>query len=33
VYDEVSGQLFEWTDETYIKLDPQIAVAHIAGRR
>jgi starch synthase (maltosyl-transferring) len=33
VYDEVSGQLFEWTDETYVKLDPQLAVAHIAGRR
>jgi starch synthase (maltosyl-transferring) len=33
VLDEVSGELFEWSRSTYVKLDPQRAVAHIAGRR
>ncbi|MGX4653733.1 maltotransferase domain-containing protein [Micromonospora sp. SCSIO 07396] len=33
VLDEVSGELFGWGADTYVKLDPQRAVAHIAGRQ
>jgi starch synthase (maltosyl-transferring) len=30
VLDEVSGELFEWRESSYVKLEPQRAVAHIA---
>jgi starch synthase (maltosyl-transferring) len=29
VYDEVSGELFEWSAATYVKLDPRRIVAHL----
>jgi starch synthase (maltosyl-transferring) len=31
VLDEVSGEVFEWGGEDYVKLDPRVAVAHIAS--
>jgi len=31
VLDEVSGEVFEWGGEDYVKLDPHVAVAHIAS--
>src|SRR5690606_27659295 len=31
VLDEVSGEIFEWAEHAYVKLDPHHAVAHIAG--
>jgi starch synthase (maltosyl-transferring) len=31
VLDEVSGELFEWHKHTYVRLEPQRAVAHIAA--
>jgi starch synthase (maltosyl-transferring) len=30
VYDEVGGELFEWGEWNYVKLDPHRAVAHVA---
>ncbi|HEX5120974.1 MAG TPA: maltotransferase domain-containing protein [Pseudonocardiaceae bacterium] len=30
VYDEVSGEIFEWGESAYVKLDPRRDVAHIA---
>lgn len=30
VYDEVSGELFEWGADAYVKLDPRRIVAHLA---
>jgi starch synthase (maltosyl-transferring) len=31
VLDEVTGERFEWGEHTYVRLDPERAVAHIAG--
>jgi starch synthase (maltosyl-transferring) len=31
VYDEVSGEMFEWGESAYVKLDPRRNVAHIAA--
>ncbi|HKN97081.1 MAG TPA: alpha-amylase family glycosyl hydrolase, partial [Pseudonocardiaceae bacterium] len=31
VYDEVSGEMFEWGESAYVKLDPRRDVAHIAA--
>ncbi|PRY41244.1 alpha-1,4-glucan--maltose-1-phosphate maltosyltransferase [Umezawaea tangerina] len=31
VLDEVGGEVFEWGGEDYVKLDPRVAVAHIAA--
>ncbi|WP_181792792.1 alpha-1,4-glucan--maltose-1-phosphate maltosyltransferase [Streptomyces sp. WELS2] len=31
VLDEVSGDLFHWTEETYVKIEPMHQVAHIAA--